>query len=202
MHPCSNSRQNSFCINPMTGRPVRIGGLKWRELVRNNSISPREEADNVVYRIKSNAFETDNEAINHLQEEKEKLISEIRAGKHRVPTDTNVVRKGTTKLVYQRKKLTISEIVNKSVTAACHILDEIRQGSLEIDEDLPIAQRQAFIANAIVARMASPPAYHQIPPIMPTICRSVIPPRRPVFETDTENSSEYSSSEEEEYGFG
>ncbi len=196
MHPYNNPRQNSFCINPMTGRPVRIGGLKWRELVRNNSISPREEADNVVYRIKSNAFETDKEAINHLQEEKEKLISEIRAGQHRVPVDTNVVRKGTTKLVYQRKKISINEIVNKSVIAACHILDEIRQGSLEIDEDLPIAKRQAFIANAIVARMASPPSYHQIPPIMTTICRGEhVRASRPVFETDTEGYSSSSSSE-------
>ena len=189
------SNKNSFCINPQSGRPIKIGGNRWRQLVRNNEISPKEEAENVVYRIKSSRFQTDKEAIDHLQEEKERIIGEIRRGLHGVPSDTNVVRRGTTRLVYQRKKISIDEIVNKAVTAACHILDEIRMGELELDEGLNPGQRQAVISNAIIARMASPPAYHHIPRMMPTVCESE--PLRTQYETDTDGYTDYSSSDDE-----
>ena len=196
MNVSKTTRGNSYCINPSTGRPVRIGGKKWRDLVSSNTISPQQEHDNVVYRIKSNEFSTDKEAINHLQKEKEKIITEIRAGKHNVPANTNLVRKGTTRLVYQRVKLTISEIVDKSVEAACHVLDEIRQGSLEIDQDYPIEKRQAFISNAIISRMAAPPVYSHIPPMLPTIphlrVREEPLESTPRYQTDSDWESEYS----------
>ena len=204
MDVSKTTKANSYCINPSTNRPVRIGGKKWRDLVSSNTISPQEEHDNVVYRIKSNEFSTDKEAINHLQKEKEKIITEIRAGKHDVPTNTNLVRKGTTKLVYQRVKLTINEIVDKSVEAACHVIDEIRQGSLEIDEDYSIGRRQAFISNAIIARMAAPPVYSHIPPMMRTIPRlgtassnreAPVASLPAAFETDSEWYSSESDSD-------
>lgn len=203
MNSSKTTKANSYCINPSTGRPVRIGGKKWRDLVSSNTISPQQERDNVVYRIKSNEFSTDKEAIIHLQKEKEKIITEIRAGKHHVPANTNVVRKGTTKLVYQRVKLTISEIVDKSVEAACYVLDEIRQGSLEIDENYPIEKRQSFISNAIISRMAAPPIYSHVPPMMKTILpaaperseATLTGPSNLFFETDSEWYSSDSDSD-------
>ncbi len=186
------SNKNAFCINPQSGRPVRIGGNTWRQLVRNNAISPKEEADNVVYRISNKRFKTDQEAIDHLNEEKERVIREIRNGEHVVPIDTNVVRRGVNRLVYQRKKISIDEVVDKAVKSACHVIDEIRMGELELDDDLTAPQRQQAIANAIISRMAAPPRYQHIPPIMPTICRSS--PVHTIYETD----SEFYSSEEDD----
>lgn len=190
---------NSFCVNPATGRPVRIGGTRWRTLVRNNSISPQEKAGNVVYRIPADKFSTDEEAISHLNEEKERIIAEIRAGKHRVPTTTNVVRKGTLNLVYQRKKISIDEIVEKTVRAACHVLDEIRLGALDIERDLDVGSRQNLIFDLIVERMASPSEYNHIPPMMPTVCRAPQGSGQRAFETDTDYSE--SGTSDEEYGF-
>ena len=184
----------AFCVNPATGRPIAVGGHTWRQLVRNNDISPQEERDNVVYKISGDRrFKTDREAIDHLTEEKERIILEIRNGEHVVPTNTNVVRRGVNRLVYQRKKISIDEILNKTVKSASHIIDEIRMGELELEDDLTAAQRQQAIANAIIARMAAPPEYQHIPPIMPTVCRSMAVPRT-IYETDSDGF--YSSDED------
>tara|TARA_B100001013_G_scaffold342900_1_gene269659 strand:- start:1946 stop:2560 length:615 start_codon:yes stop_codon:yes gene_type:complete len=155
---------SEWIVNPASGRPVRVGSYTWKKLVRDRDISPCEERSNTAFRLNPKDYESDKLAIERLELEKKRIIKEIRQGKHPgIPRDSSLSRKGTSRLVYQRKKISVNDITQKAVRSAMEVVDDLRSGALILPDDMDLGTRQNLISSAITDRMVAPPSYNFLP---------------------------------------
>lgn len=134
-----------FVVNPNTNRQIRKGGKAWLKLVKQGVL----ERDgylppNCAYKLKEAEYDNEQEQMEKLQEEKQRMIdnNEVPEGVHPVISRKN-------QIVYQKPKLTAKETSELTSEAALDVIDQIQSGELEMpdmsrDDARDYLQKQIF----------------------------------------------------------
>ncbi len=148
--------ESQYCINPRTGRRLKIGNRTWQKLVKDGYINRGDyQAPNTIYEIDEEDYEDDPKNSREdnmreaLYEEKEKLMEKggFPEGKH------PVIKRN--KIVYQQDKLTNEESSRQTASAAMDVIDDIQNSEVEVPADMSREEAREYLQGLIFKRMLS-----------------------------------------------
>jgi hypothetical protein len=125
-------------INPLTGRPIKIGGKVWKGLVKNSIILTNSDRvdDKILYKLKSNTNipKKIKEINNHLPDDLQcvkgrgQYVGHLVKRKKRISTQNTIkaVSKKATNIIKKNKRV-ISEMTDREIEQFIEkqILDEL-----------------------------------------------------------------------------
>ena len=137
--------------NPLTNRYIKIGGKTWTTLVRDGHIRTGNYVHpNTLLSIDEDDFSDEESQIRHLELEKAKYNRNIghEAG-------IRAVRKGKTKLIKQRRKLTNRTTAEKTARAGAIVMERIESGEIQVPPNLSRKKRNLFLQDLIQDQLIS-----------------------------------------------
>lgn len=137
--------------NPLTSRFIKVGGKTWSALVRDGHIrTGNYQHPNTLLQIDEDDFSSDESQIRHLELEKAKYNRSVgdEAG-------VRAVRRGKTKLIKQRSKLTNRTTAEKTAEAGAVVIERIDSGEIVVPNNLTRKKRKRWLEDLIQDQLVS-----------------------------------------------
>ena len=137
--------------NPLTNRFIKVGGKTWSALVRDGHIrTGTYQHPNTLLQIDEDDFSSDESQIRHLELEKAKYNRNVghEAG-------VRAVRRGKTKLIKQKAKLTNRTTAEKTAEAGAVVIDRIDSGEIVVPNNLTRKKRKRWLEDLIQDQLVS-----------------------------------------------
>ena len=169
--------------NPLSGRFIKVGGKTWSSLVRDGHIrTGNYQHPNTLLTIDEDDFSDEEAQIRHLELEKAKWNRDIghEAG-------VRAVRKGRTRLIKQRRKLTNRSTAEKTAIAGSEVIARLERGEIDVPPNMTRKEKKQYLQDLIQDQLIS---------------RHKKKTRKSQFQViDTPPNSEESESDESEYEY-
>ena len=137
--------QPKMVRNPLTDRFIKVGGKTWSSLVRDGHIrTGNYQHPNTLLTIDEDDFSSDEAQIRHLELEKAKWNRDVghEAG-------VRAVRKGKTRLIKQKAKLTNMTTAEKTAQAGSEVIARLERGEIEVPPNMTKKQKKAYLQDLI-----------------------------------------------------
>ena len=147
-----------YCVNPDTGRDIRIGGSTWMKLVKTNKIDEETGLhSNVAYTTEETYEDNNDEVMAKLEEQKKMMIANGQVPAHKT-LQKSFPKKGVRKrgqLFYRTKNTSAKDASQNTANAAMEIIDEIQGGRMEIPTDMNRDEARNYLQGLIFNKMVA-----------------------------------------------
>lgn len=158
-----SEHKSIFIENPETHRMIRIGGRIWLKLVRRGVIDRGDYLPpNCAYRLKKEEYENDEEALQVLKAEKNRIIKDKEA-----PIGQKPVIYKKNQIVYQSDTRTDSARLTSD--AALDVIDQIQNGDIDIPTDMNRDEARDYLQGLIFSQMLSKKKKFKNPKLKPAL---------------------------------
>ena len=137
--------------NPLSGRFIKVGGKTWSSLVRDGHIrTGNYQHPNTLLTIDEDDFSDEEAQIRHLELEKAKWNRDIghEAG-------VRAVRKGRTRLIKQRRKLTNRSTAEKTAIAGSEVIARLERGEIDVPPNMTRKEKKQYLQDLIQDQLIS-----------------------------------------------
>ena len=131
---------NTHVINPLTSRPIKVGGAVWRRLVSDGLLETRP-SENELY-----AAESKEEAL---------VAKKMLTKQNKDKTRSIKIRNDGKTVIKARKRLSRREISEGLTKATAIVLNKIKAGELSIPEDASDDAVHEYIQNSVLREIMS-----------------------------------------------
>ena len=137
--------QPKLVINPLSGRHIKVGGKTWSSLVRDGHIRTGNwVAPNTLLQIDEDDFSDEEAQIRHLELEKAKWNRDVGH-----ESGVRAVRKGKTRLIKQKSKLTNRTTAEKTAQAGGEVIARLEAGEISIPPNMTRKQKKTYLQDLI-----------------------------------------------------
>ena len=144
--------KTNFTVNPETNRTIQIGGRSWLKLVKRGVIDRGDYLPpNCAYRLKEEEYENDQDKIEAIEAERERIIKNKEA-----PIGQKPVIYKKNQIVYQStSKTTAADSARLTSDAALDVIDQIQNGDIDIPTDMDRDDARDYLQRLIFNQMLS-----------------------------------------------
>jgi hypothetical protein len=131
--------------NPLTQRFIKVGGKTWSNLVRDGHIrTGNYQHPNTLLQIDEDDFSDEEAQIRHLELEKAKWNRDVGH-----ESGVRAVRKGKTRLIKQKSKLTNRTTAEKTARAGSEVIGRLERGEIEVPPNMTRKQKNQYLQDLI-----------------------------------------------------